>query len=451
MEHTSLEQLAVSRIVLCPSVETIRPVYPRDELWHIELDHVDQCIIATVSDGSLRTLDASSGTLLWSATLSSWPPSYGYTPFFQCSQGWISVYHRDTNQIQVWRSERTMPWVSQPQRGVFALHMRFTLQPSVMGTPVYALHYPWLSYMPSPTKLVDVNLATMQSDEYQVAMARSMQMHSVDSLERWVAFSCSTTQSLVVAQRSASMLTIQWCLEEHLRSCGAPEYYVLMPATPSLRRGFQWRPLVRIKAKRGWHKAWVSLERRQRAGWRPWQAIRLDGATDTLVALSRRGLLILLHLRECLQAGRPPRLYVIETVPSAASGNDGVPLEDWLYAPDEVGHMHMHQGRVVAMYRTLHLLDLRTRTWGQTEDGMSIQTPFTLYMWTSTPFEGCSERHEWQWTPLYHCVQMDGASIYLVTRETPPAYERGIHSRTVLTHLRMDTARPAIERVETSS
>lgn len=444
MRHATTEQLAACRIALYPRVHTVRPVYPRDDLWHIELDHVDRCVLASVSDGSLRTLDADSGAVLWSTTLSSLPPPHRYMPFFQYSQGWLSVYHYDTRQLQVWRSERTIPWLSQPQRGVFRLHSRLALEPEVRGAPVYALHYPILSYMPNRATLVDMNLDTLQTDEYGVGMARrSARVHSLDSASHWMALSRSMAPSLVVAQRSGRALTAHWRLEEHLRTCGAPEYYVPMPAAPTLRDGFVWRPLVRTQARRGWLKAWIAPERQHRAGWRPWQAIQLDPATDTLVALSRRGLLVLLHLQQSLQAGQPPRLCAIETSAPPAP-TDRVPLEDWLCAPDEMGHMRMHQGRVLAMYRTLQLLDLRTPTWGQTADGASIETPFSLYMWSRLPFEGCSERHEWQWTPLYHCVQLDHTSIFVVTREALAEAEHGAPSRTVLTHLRIDTAPPPV-------
>ncbi|WFD19214.1 hypothetical protein MCAP1_001437 [Malassezia caprae] len=443
MRHMPLEQLAACRVMLCPPVHTMRPVYPRNDLWHMELDHADRCLVVSVSDGSLRTLDAASGALLWSTTLSSLPPPYGYTPFFQYSDGWLCVYHYDTHRLQVWRSERTMPWLPEPQRGVYRLHTQLPLDRQVRGTPVSALHYPILSYMPDATTLVDMNVDTLQTDRYQVdTPGRKGRVHTLDSMAQWVALSCGTAPSLLIAQRDDA-LTVCWRLEEHLGTYGAPEYYVPMPSAPTSCPGFQWRPLVRTQAPRGWLTSWIAPERRQRAGWRPWQAIQLDPATDTLVALSRRGLLVIWPVQESLRAGRPPRLCAIATsVPP--SRTEHVPLEDWLFAPDEVGHMHMHQGRVVAMYRTLHLLDLRTPTWGQAHDGTSIETPFTLYMWSRTPFEGCSQRHEWQWTPLYHCVQMDHTSIFVVTREALTEAEHGAQHRTVVAHLRLDTAPPPV-------
>lgn len=89
---------------------------------------------------------------------------------------------------------------------------------------------------------------------------------------------------------------------------------------------------------------------------------------------------------------------------------------------------------------------------GQAHDGTSMETPFSLYMWSSTPFEGCSERHEWQWTPLYHCVQMDHTSIFLVTRKALADAEHGAQHCTVLAYLSVDTAPPppppVVERVE---
>lgn len=104
------------------------------------------------------------------------------------SDGWSSVYHHDTHELQVWRNERTIPWIPEPQRGVFRLHTRLPLDRKVRSAPVYALHYPTLSYTTNTTTLVDMNVDTLQTEEHLVGMpGRAARVHSLDSTAQWVA------------------------------------------------------------------------------------------------------------------------------------------------------------------------------------------------------------------------------------------------------------------------
>ncbi|PKI83986.1 hypothetical protein MVES_001923 [Malassezia vespertilionis] len=389
---------------LVPAVQYYRPSYAREWVWRMRLDPHDNCIIQTMCDGTLRSLDIATGQLLW---------SYNQVPFNPCphleySNGFI-VYNVGRNGLTV--CERV-------NRRCFNVCGTFAANPNMKA---FRLHYPILATATRDDRWEEFDLAAQQTQCRHPLLLPQNSSFLPDityiEFDEAYAFVTTTTFEGISAYNRATGKRV-WSLLEHVEKFGAPRTFATDDTIPCRERhSLQLRRLREIEAPAYFQQK----ELRNPALARSWFAVHVDQETGTLVFAGEKGILLVPKYKDVFaQCPSTGTLYFYCFPFDGATGlSERANLTS---SSMEYSQLAVKGGRVAVVCGLFVLLDLCVRTLCTNEE--KTYASFAVYEWSDASY--AQEHLPEKVNQFNKCssIALDSAGVYVVTKQ---ALHREIH------------------------
>ncbi|WFC96032.1 hypothetical protein MBRA1_002688 [Malassezia brasiliensis] len=406
--------LATTTRALRPHVRYYRPSGAREDVWRIQLDPQENCLLESHVGGGVRAVDTHTGHVLWHSD----PTDARPYPHLEFDNGWL-VFDRDApGHFEVWRSARLVPDAPEAQRGAF---VRYAILDVPELVRAYRLQFPTLAFVTIFDTYAELDVRT-KSLVRRVPLGHTLHghrnIHYIEFDDDYLFLVGYGANRVSAVRRDTG--AVVWTLAEHIQRHGAPHCYRSVPRATGERHALLLREQQRTPAPR-----WLA-QLAHRAADDPaqlcyaWHAVHFDRVSHTLVVLGESGLLLVPNYRAVL-AGEPPtqplRMHLFATERDVPPSDGDVPPFHRRPRTEMHGQLSVANGRVAAVYETLTVLDLHAQTHGCDTDGQRIEVPFAVYEWSDPPnafdwftgpidqFRGCS------------CIKLDATSLYCVTRQ----------------------------------
>ena len=210
---------------------------------------------------------------------------------------------------------------------------------------------------------------------------------------------------------------------------GIPPYYTPDSSPAPSRPCFQQRFVHQVRAPQTWTHARRLWQHAGALGWSEWYKVELDSSTDTMVALSSQGVLLLRHVSYLTHSLIPPSLCLYafpQQRPASAASTMPGPYQpmspqhlprDWMRALQlhGMGSPSVCQGRVLVVHGLCTLLDLRVPSSLSKQPVPDIYArvsrpgvcvPFTVYEWSEMIWTDSTSASAWP-IPQNYAIQMD--------------------------------------------